>query len=236
MLLIGLALPALIFIALIAMCFAPSGRPTNEPQYQGRYLSEWCTDTVFPGAQFDEPTEALRAIGTNGLPCYLKWMRYEPSAWKLKLRSKLPRWAKTNQMISEWFGQSAAVRAYYSVCGFQLLGSNAVSAIPELTTMIGNSSHPETAQRAMRALSMIGEEAIPAFRTALADTNHVFRSGIIARIQYLGCNGYSNACVPILLELLNDPDSVIRADAITALYKVYPNFVKDMAARGTPRE
>src|SRR3954447_7784619 len=64
---------ALMLCAFLAMVFWPE-KP--EPVYKGKKLSEWVISTGTSPASFFN-REALREIGTNGIPFYLKWIRYE---------------------------------------------------------------------------------------------------------------------------------------------------------------
>src|SRR5688572_3931157 len=86
----------LLCVIFVAVGVALSSR-NDEPRYKGKALSEWM-------AVWNRPTypqqgndlllmiEAVQAIGTNALPHYLKWIRYEPPAWRRTLKTSLPRW------------------------------------------------------------------------------------------------------------------------------------------------
>src|SRR6266550_2105761 len=71
-------------------------RGEREPEYQGRKLSEWLAmygDDEGRGPEWVErngrAVEAIRRIGTNGLPWLMRWAFYEPSEWKTKSLSLL---------------------------------------------------------------------------------------------------------------------------------------------------
>src|SRR5687767_6415836 len=70
-----------------------SSHPRKEPQYQGRYLSEWLHD-LLPQPNATDPEvgaaarRAIEEIGTNGLPTYFAWLK--PSPWKESVFNKLP--------------------------------------------------------------------------------------------------------------------------------------------------
>ena len=59
----------------------------REPTYGGKRLSEWVLElppNTSPGG--DSGAEiAIRHIGTNSLPYLMKWISYEPAAWRIKL-------------------------------------------------------------------------------------------------------------------------------------------------------
>src|SRR4051812_14802182 len=64
---------ALVVVEVLAVVFWPE---ESEPVYKGKKLSEWVIRTgTSPELFFNR--EALREIGTNGIPFHLKWIRYE---------------------------------------------------------------------------------------------------------------------------------------------------------------
>src|ERR1043165_424132 len=56
----------------------------REPSYGGRNLSEWvwCLAPTAQPSALAEAEDAIRRIGTNALPCLLKWVEYERPPWK----------------------------------------------------------------------------------------------------------------------------------------------------------
>lgn len=231
----GLALLLLICVGLIALRFAPSRRPVNEPEYQGRYLSEWLSDPRVsePDVEFADKTglEAVRTIGTNGLPYYLDWLQYEPGPLRLSLVPQLPRWVLRINTASNWTNPPAIWRAHYGYRGIQILGTNAASAIPGLAVLLNQTNKPYTSQRALGALCFIGPQAITVLKAALADTNHPERWKIASTLRHLGNNGLSNACLPILAESLYDQDAEVREQATQALEKWAPQLRTNAPAR-----
>src|SRR3954468_2452312 len=49
-----------------------------EPNWEGRKLSEWVQVAGKYRSLSTEFEEVVQALGTNGIPFYTKWMRYEP--------------------------------------------------------------------------------------------------------------------------------------------------------------
>jgi hypothetical protein len=83
---------ALVLCEVLAVAFWPE-KP--EPVYKGRKLSEWLDETSAQGGFSDGVTEAIQAIGTNGIPFYLHWTSYQPGLLKqvqLKLASQNRNW------------------------------------------------------------------------------------------------------------------------------------------------
>jgi hypothetical protein len=77
-LLLGLLMVGL--LAPLPLLFVPKN---PEPVYKGRKLSEWVW--VFATTKEVVQTEAedaIRAIGTNGIPFYVQWVTYNPNLIK----------------------------------------------------------------------------------------------------------------------------------------------------------
>ena len=91
----------------------------REPEYGGKRLSEWVDR--YSGEFGDltwEADRAIRQIGTNGIPCLLKWLGYETPTWNRKL----------NRIISS-FNASWQIADKREV--------RAQNAIPSATTPMG---------------------------------------------------------------------------------------------------
>src|SRR4051812_45191211 len=100
--------------------------PEKEPEYQGKKLSAWldvyCSTNATPVLLRDEASAAVRAIGTNGVPWLLRWMRFEHRSWPPEL---------TRFFVRGQNGRGAW-RAYLAVNGFGILGREANGAVPDL--------------------------------------------------------------------------------------------------------
>lgn len=145
-------------VVLAATLAVPKG-----PRYNGRPLAEWLTiyyESDRPNrdrAQRPVAAAAIRTIGTNALPRLLEWLRYEAPPWHRDVARVLPRRIGNSRLA-----RATAYRGYHRAeaaqAGLQLLGSNIVSVIPELTAMMQDTSHPQTAIRAMSVLNRLGSE------------------------------------------------------------------------------
>lgn len=136
----------------------------TEPEYQGRSLSRW----LMIYYESDRPDRdiakrrlaaaAIREIGTNALPRLLAWTRYEAPAWHSNISRALPRGVALragNSRPARSTVYRNVHRAQAAQMGFRLLGTNAAGAIPELTKISQNSTHPQTAARAVRILQSL---------------------------------------------------------------------------------
>lgn len=122
----------------------------TEPEYQGRKLSEWLyLHTVVTAPGSEAAADAVRQIGTNGLPWMLRHISFEPGQWR-QIVAKLP---KPLDRAATWkdgtWGRACALR------GFQILGPLARPAVPQLTDWANNA--PRGSQRRAFALAALAD-------------------------------------------------------------------------------
>ena len=119
--------------------------------------------------------QAVLNVGTNALPILLKWIEYEPPAWRENLVRYLPRRISDNEKFRNWAGGTAKQHERLAYIGLGILKANAMPAIPQLTALMNDSRDPRKRSRAILALAAMGEPAVPALRAALqrgSRTNH----------------------------------------------------------------
>jgi hypothetical protein len=156
-LLIVLAVVAAIIAIVVALI-------PREPKYQGRTLSEWIKDSAprkSPDPETARAIEAVRRIGTNGLPWLIKWISAkEPPDWQIRLTKagRLPRWVRL-QLLPSLFG----INSYYvhrrtALDGFLILGPDAAPAVPQLLQIIAES--PKGTSPASGVLDGFGTETV----------------------------------------------------------------------------
>ena len=225
-----LALILLPAAALALLAFALlRATPDPEPQYKGRPLSYWLVqarpivDDTYPRIQvlqdylaaFRSPvaTEAIQAIGTNAIPYYLKWIRYEGSSWRKKLAAKIPPHTTWTFRINAWVGTTRSdLLAMASGVALAQLGSNAAAASPALAALIHNTNAPQTALRATRALCYLGTNGLQPLISAIHDPQYSLRP---VAILCLSCTTGSEApgttTIPVLIEFLGDTNSRVNA-------------------------
>jgi hypothetical protein len=109
--------------------------------------------------------------------------------------------------------------------GFSILGTNAISATPELEALMKDPTNPSRSARAMLALGGIGEPAIPALKAAFADPNRSDRQHVLNTISLL----WTDAKWPIIAEALNDRDVIVR-EAATNFAEQMPPWALTNAA------
>jgi len=199
----------------------------GEPSCQGRCLSQWLDiyregdSTPALGA---EPEKAIRAIGTNAIPFLLKWISYEPPAWRLALvRYDVPDWLREDKQDD---------LAALACVGFRVLGPTADAAVPALTSIMHAPTAHFSSRRAMAALTALGSRAF--LPVVLALTNHswgVLHYGLSDPDWIRKCASQvgTNArpVVPVLIQCLerSEPWVATRAATILCHLKLEPDLV-----------
>jgi hypothetical protein len=122
----------------------------REPRYKGKTLTEWFE--VEPGKPrpFDFPF-AVRHMGTNCLPVFVKWVGYDEPEWKRKLRARLSQRVQNIPLIKGWLRNPSS----WGVMGFILLGEKGTPAIPALKAIRKRNDYSEPCRRASMVLTML---------------------------------------------------------------------------------
>jgi hypothetical protein len=125
-----------------------------EPEYRGRSLSTWVI--LNSGSCNPEAREALTHFGTNALPYFVRWIRYEKPGWRKQLKravSAMPPFLRYSQ-LSKWLVSDAAeVRAHEATFAMTFLDEEIV--LPPLRQLASNSNAFEVTERASFALAWI---------------------------------------------------------------------------------
>ena len=196
--------------------------PGREPRYKGKALSTWLAmddpyrfmvnpDDANHYPSF-EVVEAVRAIGTNGIPFYLKWLDVRRKPWKDKLLDQVSRLPGT--MALDVFGSRVGSLIWNdgaigmrAIEGFQILGTNASCAAPALVHRIKTAKPPEEAIGPIYALGYIGEEGLPTLMEILDDKRNAddVRSTAAFAIGYMPPLGERRrSVVEALVRCLNE--------------------------------
>ncbi|HSH16827.1 MAG TPA: HEAT repeat domain-containing protein [Verrucomicrobiae bacterium] len=208
----------------------------REPTYEGRPLSEWISiygenvlnrGSGFHDKEQDAAANAIRAIGTNGLPFLIKWIAYDPGTLRLHVWTRedtFANWLRGRSIVHQWlFGGSA--RAYSSQSAFEVLGDQAIPAIPKLHRIACTAGRSETQMAAVTCLFNIGPAATAALTNVLTTTGIVGEPYIRTRLRQLGAN--SAPFVPILVEQLKHGslDSAFDSADMLGALKLNPEEV-----------
>jgi hypothetical protein len=220
-----IALVLLAVVGGVIAYFLP--RRSDEPEYKGRRLSEWLeTYQNNLGDELGRHVEAqvaIQNIGTNALPCLLKWIDYEPPRWRVTIRKILPTFILNRRPVNRWLDGEASRRAVAATDAFLLLGTNAASAVPELHALMKNNGRPGSSDRAIYALGCVGDLALPSLKAGLADPNQLNRLSIVYNYRYMADKYGTNNYLPVLIDALKHEDISVRKTATNALRGLVPS-------------
>lgn len=167
----------------------------DEPRVDGRTLSEWLRLYRYTDDN-TEVSNAVHRIGVEAIPILLAKLRATEPKWKRKVTQVgggkfLPhRWLYTTHYQHEdaWHG-------------FSFLGTQAVSAIPELSKMLfDTNTHGVSAS----VLGYIGADARPVLLTALTNANQGIRSAAVVGLT--ATTEMALASAEEVIRLVHDPD------------------------------
>jgi hypothetical protein len=207
--------------------------PDLEPQYNGLSLGSWvllCKDRMNPA-----PQDAIRHIGTNALPFLVRWVAYEPPAWKTRLSKatkKLPK-VLTGSRVFKWLtaeNELANALPDGATEAFGILGREAIPAVKQLARIHANPKTPGAAYRAWIAMALIGK-SIPDSPEWVEERVHKLISdlgypSVVEKVTAIGSLGEygprAREAVPSLVYFLNDSWYPVREATTNALLKIAP--------------
>jgi hypothetical protein len=194
-------------------------RSGREPAYHHRSLSQWlkiARTTNLSREKAEEAADAIRHIGTNGLPLLLAWAISEPrnQGWKRRVLalpdSIVPKslriWAQTRGDVT---------RANEAKLGISILGPQGAPVIPQLTQLAITPVYDSTASWAAEALGDIGPAAFPALVQILTNSSSYNRFAVISALTRFGTNA-----LPALIWSLGDTNKSISGAAASAIGRI----------------
>lgn len=210
----------------------------KEPMYNGKPLSEWIC-CALP----DDQEEAFMHIGTNCLPIVLDIIGATDKGMK-RVARRLESQGFRAQAQSGDDGVINQLRESASKA-FDILGTNAVSAVPRLVKIL-NENDETTSIYAADALGQVGPEGFIALTNLLTSKGTNSRIAVVMAIAQGGFDprtatpilasllkdelpdvrrfaagglgkGDPDVIVPLLVPVLNDPNAEVRSAAASAL-------------------
>jgi hypothetical protein len=189
----------------------------KEPQYNGKTLTEWLTYRW--KAQTDqeawEAQDAVRHIGTNALPWLVKWMSYQPPAWKQKMSHWKILQVVPEPLLYRFFRQE--FQRYWLWDAFITLAPKCNEVFPELIRVVDR--WPDSPwERALGTLSSLGTNGLVALHDIATNGTRVadVRCGAMGEIGSMFNQSrhrtpaeldlYKNLVVPDLMRCLDEPE------------------------------
>lgn len=177
----------------------------SEPRFEGKPLSYWLKKNE--AAPFDpefraKADAALTAIGPKAIPMLLGLLRAKDSRLKIKaatLAEKVPL-----LHYSFWRARSRNQAGRH---GFQVLGAQALGAVPELKAILERHISDESEACTAWALGAIGpgaRDAVPVLLRQLAGTNDHVRESVIWALSAI--HAYPEQVMPALIRELDNPN------------------------------
>jgi HEAT repeat protein len=194
-----------------------------EPIYKSRSLTLWCLQYQAHRGRQDGPfaleeneaREAIRAIGTNGIPAALRILRAEISS-RAKLAGQVRRIPRLERFAAEVVYPSQPFEPLFY---FQALGEQGSPAVPELSRLLNEYTNFTQVQRYSWCLAAIGKPALPTLLAALSRPELDYRDQITAWLASdvfdFGTN--INQAAPILVKLCHDPNPMVAIQSVKAL-------------------
>src|ERR1043166_357001 len=217
---------ALSLVAILSGLFVCLASAPREPVYEGRALTDWLYHHVTSSAAipaYNSPgwlqaDEALRAIGTNAIPTLVRMIGAKDlSAPMLKLVrwAERYRWLHIRYRSKIWQNEEAQY-------AFQILGTNAASAVPELIRIYEANVSPSSQRAAAYALGHIGREAqsaVPALARRLRDPVVDVRFTAVTVLLLISMSPGSDPdlLIPPLTAALKDSSPNVRWNALLGL-------------------
>lgn len=185
-------------------------RGPKEPAYQGRLISEWIIESFAPPAakkNEDSSRKALQAVGTNALPYLLHLFAVTDAPLTRKVSSWV---SKISNGRVQYFPKERAMRI--ASRGLQLLGTNAIPALPTLGKYLDDSWRGQYAPQSMTGC---GRAALPYLTKASASTNELLASEAATALGELATE--IDDALPPLIEMLKSTNRSLRRTVVFRL-------------------
>jgi hypothetical protein len=218
-------------VTIIAVCLCAGDK---EPSYKGRPMSEWLGKDadrtkaiLFRLPPQPDAISAVQAMGTNAIPLLVKWTKQDGldfDSWN-RASSKIPFVRLRKRVSEEIWKRSDQRRHAMAEEGLRILGTNAISALPEIARQFNTSKDIERIDSAGLVLARMGEKGFDVLLSGLDSPNTNICWSAITSIEDMGHNkeiGLNRINArPAVAKLTNiisyQTNSSLRVSAVLAL-------------------
>jgi HEAT repeat protein len=193
-----------------------------EPIFRDLSLTQWCLqyeanqghEDDRSKLKRDEAREAIRAIGTNGIPIALRMLRSEDS-YRMDLARRIVR-IRHLERLADFVEPSYP---FQTTSYFQALGELGGPAVPELTRLLNANTNLIHVHRYSWCLAAIGKPALPSLLAALSRPELDYRNEITCWLSgdTFDFGAEINQAAPILVKLCCDPYHEVAGQSVRAL-------------------
>lgn len=215
-----------VYLLVVAVVISALPVQSAEPKYQGRSLSKWLS--TYRDAGTDTPgekraAEAVRAIGTNGIPVLLRMLTNDDLQVQMDAKSGFCiLGAMAASAVPALAKLLASTNAVHLFMGAQVLGEIGAPALPALMEAMTN-RHYKVATQAYLAIGALGTNAQPAIPLLLRDLQHPNHFNRERAADALGSLHLDpETVVPALTKLLSDISPAARSIALNSLGQFGP--------------
>jgi len=197
--------------ALVLVTAAALWLSVPEPEYRGWTLSMWIDHRTRASLVTDkEREEAIRHIGTNGLPSLMRWIRYNPPLWGRVASASFRKLHLSDDFVGE-----RESRGFDAAWAFSVLGPEALPAAPELAGLLG-SPDVNVRYRAGVALGGVGQGALSFLLSVATNRQDALDLTVLfAAWSILGTN--AAPAIPTLIGRLRNPDQAVAGTSAALL-------------------
>jgi HEAT repeat protein len=175
---------------------------SDDPRFEGKRLGEWLKLHDTDGTFSEEAKRAIRQMGTNSIPAFLKRINY----------------------VQPPFGLRAPEVNLDAARAFIILGENAVPALAQLKLLM-DSTNQDTALFAMIASVGTGSNAMPILFKGLTNRFPDVRNEAANNLtDGIGKDFplWRQKAIPVFVRSLDDPDEDVRMNATNQLKEIDP--------------
>jgi hypothetical protein len=217
---VRLILLSLLGLALTAPLITLNER---EPVRNGKPLADWLV--LLQGGTPQEKQRALEAvqgIGSNALPCLLRWLDYKPAPFREKVfllfKDRLPFQIVSSRPFQSLSPRSAMQKQLDAMAGFWAIEEKASSAATDLERILNESYFAGKSELAALALVAIGEAGVPPLERALLNEQRPKPDIVADSIRWGNFYGKDvTVFVPTLIRCMQQTNFYFVAEAAKTL-------------------